>query len=65
VEQRRYAPTAAPRDTQELARGLHDVTHRLWSRRGGRTRLWARLWPASLGWGKRLGGVRGAVRRKH
>ncbi|HKC29080.1 MAG TPA: DUF3488 and transglutaminase-like domain-containing protein [Jatrophihabitans sp.] len=65
VEQRRYAPNATPRDARELARGLQDVTDQLWSRRGARTRLWARLWPASLGWGKRLGRVGAAVRRKH
>ncbi len=65
VEQRRYAPDRQPHDTGALTRGLLDVTDQLWSRRSGKVRLRARLWPASLGWGSRVGAMRGVVRRSH
>jgi transglutaminase-like putative cysteine protease len=64
VEERRYAPHPQPRDTDVLAKGLLDVTDQLWSRRSGKVRLQARLWPASLGWGRRWGIVRRLVRRR-
>jgi transglutaminase-like putative cysteine protease len=64
VEQRRYAPDpSAPADTARLTHGLHDVTERLRARRSGQTRLRARLWPASLGWGRRLGKMGRHLRR--
>jgi transglutaminase-like putative cysteine protease len=65
VEHRRYAPDPGPDDTADLTRGLLDVTDQLWSRRSSRVRLRARLWPASLGWGRRLGAARSVLRRKH
>jgi hypothetical protein len=64
VEERRYAPHPMPRDTSELTRGLLDVTDQLRARRNSRVRLRARLWPASLGWGRRLGAGRKALRRR-
>jgi transglutaminase-like putative cysteine protease len=57
VEQRRYAPPGTAGDTRRLARGLHDVTGELRSRRSRGRRFRALIWPASLGWGKRLGSV--------
>jgi transglutaminase-like putative cysteine protease len=63
VEQRRYAPDGRSGDSAVLATGLQSVTDQLRSRRAGRTRLRARLWPASLGWGRRLGGVVTTLRR--
>jgi hypothetical protein len=63
VEHRRYARTGSPDDAAQLSSGLIAVTNRLWSRRSGRARLRARLWPASLGWGKRIDSVRGVLRR--
>ena len=63
VEEGRYAPDPRPRDISELIRGLLHVTERLRSKHSGKVRLRARLWPASLGWAGRLGGVRGALRR--
>jgi transglutaminase-like putative cysteine protease len=65
VEERRYAPVPRPPDTRELAHGLVEVTDRLWSRRTGRARLRARLWPASLGWGGGVTAARSRLRRKH
>jgi hypothetical protein len=65
VEQRRYAPHPVARNTDELAQGLLDVTDQLWSRRSGKVRLRARLWPASLGWGRRFGPMRSVIRRRH
>jgi transglutaminase-like putative cysteine protease len=64
VEQRRYAPDAAPPDAAALARGLQDVTDQLRSVRRGRVRLSSRIWPASLGWGRQLRWMRTAVRRR-
>jgi transglutaminase-like putative cysteine protease len=64
VEHRRYAPHPQPTDTASLTRGFLDVTDQLWSRRSGRARLWARFWPASLGWGERVGAARSSMRRK-
>jgi transglutaminase-like putative cysteine protease len=67
VEHCRYArdgaPDAGPGDGPALSEGLIAVTERLWSRRSGRVRLQARLWPASLGWGARMTRMRGALRR--
>jgi transglutaminase-like putative cysteine protease len=65
VEQRRYAAQSQPRDTSELLRGLLDVTDQLWARRSGKARVQARLWPASLRWGRGKAAVRGILRRKH
>jgi transglutaminase-like putative cysteine protease len=65
VEHRRYSPDPEPADAAELTRGLLDVTDQLWSRRSGKVRLQARLWPASLGWGRRLGAARSVLRRRH
>lgn len=65
VEERRYAPHPRPQNTDDLAKGLLDVTDQLWSRRSGTVRLQARLWPASLGWGRRLGAVRSVLVRRH
>jgi transglutaminase-like putative cysteine protease len=64
VEQGRYARHAPTVDGQPLSDGLVQVTDRLWSRRSGRVRLRARLWPASLGWSARLRRV-GTAFRKH
>jgi hypothetical protein len=64
VEERRYAPHPTPSDTIELTRGLLDVTGQLRARHNSRARLRARLWPASLGWGRRLGAGRKALRRR-
>jgi transglutaminase-like putative cysteine protease len=63
VEQRRYAREGVPADAAALSEGLTAVTDRLWSRRSGRVRLQARLWPASLRWGGRMAHLRGALRR--
>jgi transglutaminase-like putative cysteine protease len=64
VEQRRYSPhPAAPHDAHALTRGLREVVDRLRSRRAGRTRLRAMLWPASLGWGRGFGAMRARMRR--
>jgi hypothetical protein len=63
VEQRRYARDTRSDDGAALSEGLIAVTDRLWSRRSGRVRLQARLWPASLGWGRRFESVRGVLRR--
>lgn len=65
VEQRRYAAQSQPRDTSELLRGLQDVTDQLWARRSGTVRLQARLWPASLRWGRGKDAVRGLLGRRH
>jgi transglutaminase-like putative cysteine protease len=65
VEERRFARDAPPHDPHALTEGLLEVTDQLWSRRSGRARARARLWPASLGWGHRLGALRRAVRRRH
>jgi transglutaminase-like putative cysteine protease len=65
VEHRRYAPGARSGDAAALVQGLHEVTEQLRARRPSRTRMWARLWPASLGWGKRVRTVRNRLRRKH
>ncbi|HZC71826.1 MAG TPA: DUF3488 and transglutaminase-like domain-containing protein [Jatrophihabitans sp.] len=62
VEERRYAPAPHPYDTDELTSGLLRVTDQLRSRRSGKVRLQARLWPASLGWAKRMW-LPGAFRR--
>jgi transglutaminase-like putative cysteine protease len=64
VEQRRYAPGSRPADPAALTRGLQEVTDQLRSRRTGPSRLRALLWPASLGWGRRLGAVRSHLARK-
>jgi hypothetical protein len=64
VEQRRYAPGSPPADPAALTRGLQEVTDQLRSRRTGPSRLRALLWPASLGWGRRLGAVRSHLARK-
>ncbi len=63
VEHRRFARDMPPGDGPALSEGLRAVTDRLWSRRSGRARLRARLWPASLGWGRRIDSVRGRFRR--
>jgi transglutaminase-like putative cysteine protease len=65
VEQRRYAPGTASGDPAALTRGLQDVSEQLRSRRSGRIRLQARLWPASLGWGRRLGAIPARARHHH
>jgi hypothetical protein len=65
VEHRRYSPDPGVTDAAELTRGLLDVTDQLWSRRSSRVRLRARFWPASLGWGRRVGAARGVLRRRH
>jgi hypothetical protein len=65
VEQHRYARGAVGFDTDELARGLQDVTGQLRAVRHGRIRLMSRLWPASLGWGQRLSSARARLRRRH
>jgi hypothetical protein len=65
VEQRRYAPNGSTSDPAQLADGLRDVTEQLRARRRGRVRLAARLWPASLGWGRRMAALRGALIRRH
>lgn len=56
VEHGRYAPdgqpTAGAPAPEELTRDLRAVTGELRSQRSGRMRLQARLWPASLGWGR-------------
>ncbi|MDT4920115.1 MAG: hypothetical protein QOI15_1017, partial [Pseudonocardiales bacterium] len=57
VEHRRYARTGSPDDAAQLSSGLIAVTNRLGARRSGRARLRARLWPASLGWCKRIDSV--------
>ncbi len=58
VEQRRYAPgPTAGEDAGRLTRGLHEVAGQLRSRRSRRMRLQATFWPASLGWGRRFGGI--------
>jgi transglutaminase-like putative cysteine protease len=57
VEHRRYAPPGSATDTRELVRGLHDVTGELKSRRSRSRRFRAMFWPASLGWGRRLGSI--------
>lgn len=64
VEQRRYAPNAPSRDTAPLARGLNEITEELRARRSVRTRIQARLWPASLGWGKKLGSLTAIAKRR-
>jgi transglutaminase-like putative cysteine protease len=64
VERRRYAPDTGPRETESLARGLQDVTNHLRSQRSGRIRMQARFWPASLGWGRRLGSLTAVARRR-
>jgi transglutaminase-like putative cysteine protease len=63
VEHRRYAPAPTSADATDLARGLHDVAGQLRSRRSRRMRVQALLWPASLGWGRRFGGLLPAVAR--
>lgn len=67
VEHRRYAPQASagtgPGEAAELARGLHEVTSRLRSRRSAGARLRATLLPASLGW-SRLTRLLPAARRR-
>lgn len=65
VEHRRYAPDAGTGDPAALASGLREVTEQLRARRAPRTRMLARFWPASLGWGKRIRRVTGAIRRRH
>jgi transglutaminase-like putative cysteine protease len=65
VERRRYAPTGSAIDAGELADGLREVTDQLRARRRGRVRLGARLWPASLGWGRKVAAVSGVLRRRH
>ena len=65
VEQRRYSPHGSTSDPAQLADGLRDVTDQLRARRRGRMRLLARLWPASLGWGRKVAVVRGMLRRRH
>ncbi len=65
VEQRRYSPHQGRYDAGELARGLQEVTDQLRARRRGRVRVTARLFPASLGWGRRLTAVRNSLRRRH
>lgn len=65
VERQRYAPDTATGDPTALAGGLHAVTEQLRARRAPRTRMLARFWPASLGWGTRLRRVTGRLRRRH
>jgi transglutaminase-like putative cysteine protease len=65
VEHRRYAPGASSWDSAALAKGLQEVTDELRARRAPRMRMWARLWPASLGWGKPLRRAKNVIRRKH
>jgi transglutaminase-like putative cysteine protease len=65
VEQQRYSPHVGRYDAGELARGLQEVTDQLRARRRGRVRFTARLFPASLGWGRRLSAVRNTLRRTH
>ena len=65
VEQRRYSPHRPGYDADELARGLQDVTDQLRARRRGRVRFSARLFPASLGWGRRVAALGGTLRRRH
>ncbi len=63
VEQRRYGPLGPRQDTAELSQGLTRITAALRLGRSGRTRLRARLWPASLRLGGRLRGAGGRRRR--
>jgi transglutaminase-like putative cysteine protease len=65
VERRRYAPGISGDDAATLTRGLQAVTGELRSRRDGRARLRAALWPASLGWGLRFSRVTALIRRRH
>jgi transglutaminase-like putative cysteine protease len=65
VEQRRYARVMRVADPDELSEGLLAVSDQLWSRRSSRVRFWARFWPASLGWGKRLSAASNMLRRRH
>jgi transglutaminase-like putative cysteine protease len=64
VERRRYALDGWPGDPRELTHGLHEVTNQLRTRRSGRSRMQARFWPASLGWGRRLGSFAAVARRR-
>jgi hypothetical protein len=64
VEHRRYAPDAGTGDPAALASGLQEVTEQLRARRAPRTRMLARFWPASLGWGTRLRAATRTLRRR-
>jgi transglutaminase-like putative cysteine protease len=64
VEQHRYAPAApTAADGTRLVADLREVAGELRSRRSIRLRLRAALWPASLGWTRRLRRIRPVLRR--
>ncbi|MDQ2796153.1 MAG: DUF4129 domain-containing protein, partial [Actinomycetota bacterium] len=64
VEHSRYAPGGGQgtQVSDGLVRNLRDVTGELRSRRGGRARLRATFWPASVRWTSRWTG--GTARRR-
>jgi TgpA N-terminal domain/Transglutaminase-like superfamily len=64
VERGRYAPPATATVSAGLVRDLHEVSGQLKSRRSRRLRFRARFWPASLGWGRRLGSLTAVAHRR-
>lgn len=62
VEHSRFAPAGSATATADLTDSLRGVTDELRATRGGRVRLQAVFWPASLGWTR--SGVRGLGLRR-